>query len=196
MWLIPVGVSLGLAVLAKGPVGLVLPMAVSVLFSLWAGKLRLMWTWGCVLGALLFVLVALPWYVWVGIDTKTDFLQGFFMTHNVGRYLRPMENHGGPIYYYLIVMAVGFAPWSAFLGLVVWQAFRDARFLASSRGEGLSQGDANATRSLTATRFLACWIVVYLVFFSLSGTKLPNYILPIYAPLAILTARFLEQWRA
>src|SRR5207245_3411656 len=54
-----------------------------------------------------------------------------------------------------------------------------------------------ALRSVSPARtFRWCWIAVYFVFFSLAGTKLPNYILPVYAPLAILTARFFERWRA
>lgn len=175
------GVATGLAVLAKGPVGLVLPGAALGLFLLWSGRLRLLRTWRLGLGMFAFVLVAIPWYALVGLETKTDFLKGFFLTHNVGRYLRPMESHGGPVYYYLLVLALGLAPWSAFLGLTTWYAVR------STDDEGASD------RSL-AVRFLACWIGVYLVFFSLSGTKLPNYILPIYPPLAILTGWFLQRW--
>jgi hypothetical protein len=47
----------------------------------------------------------------------------------------------------------------------------------------------------SSSRFLACWIFVYFVFFSLAGTKLPNYILPVYPAVAILTGRFLDEWR-
>jgi 4-amino-4-deoxy-L-arabinose transferase-like glycosyltransferase len=129
------------------------------------------------------VLVALPWYVWVAADTKADFLRGFLLTHNVGRYLHPMENHRGPVYYYLAVLVVGLAPWSIFLGPAGWFALgRRART------------DAEVS-SPAPYRFLWCWIVVYLVFFSLASTKLPNYILPIYAPIALMIARFLDRWR-
>jgi 4-amino-4-deoxy-L-arabinose transferase-like glycosyltransferase len=79
------------------------------------------------------------------------------------------------------VALVGFAPWSAFLGWAGWFAL----------GKRAAAEDAGSARY----RFLWCWVVVYVVFFSLAATKLPNYILPIYAPLAILTARFLERWR-
>jgi 4-amino-4-deoxy-L-arabinose transferase-like glycosyltransferase len=179
-WFVPAGISTGLAVLAKGPVGLMLPAAVVVLFLLWSRKLSLLWDRRLALGALAFALVALPWYAWVAADTKGAFLRGFIEKHNVDRFLNPMENHRGPIYYYLGVLALGFAPWSAFLGLAAWY----------SSGK---QARTDAVPPATY-RFLWCWIAVYLIFFSLAATKLPNYILPIYAPLAILTARFLERW--
>ena len=119
-WSAAGGISAGFAVLAKGPVGLVLPLAVIVLFLLWSRKLRLLWERKLWVAVLAFLLIALPWYVWVGVETKVAFLRGFIMEHNVGRYLHSMEHHGGPVYYYLAVLAIGFAPWSAFLGLAGW----------------------------------------------------------------------------
>src|SRR5207245_11270297 len=124
----------------------------------------------------------------------------------------------GPLYYSVGVLAVGFAPGSVFLGLAGWYATgRRAReelpratlpLLAAT----VRERAASDTRSLTVAasggsvadsstclpatyRFLWCWFAVYFVFFSLAGTKLPNYILPVYPPLAILTARFLQRWR-
>src|SRR5262249_52318580 len=58
------------------------------------------------------------------------------------------------------------------------------------------ESQPGATSLLPSYRFLWCWIAVYFLFFSLASTKLPNYILPVYAPLAILMARFLERWWA
>jgi 4-amino-4-deoxy-L-arabinose transferase-like glycosyltransferase len=81
---------------------------------------------------------------------------------------------------------VGFAPWSVFLGPVAWSALgRRAR----------ADAPVEATSLPAPYRFLWCWIAVYAVFFSLSATKLPNYVLPIYPPLALLTGRFLDRWR-
>src|SRR5262249_13192085 len=106
-WFLPAGISTGLAVLAKGPVGVVLPFGVVLLFLLWSRKLNLLLDRRFLLGALAFVLVALPWYIWVAADTKGAFLRGFIEKHNVDRYLNPMENHRGPFYYYLGVLALG-----------------------------------------------------------------------------------------
>src|SRR5262245_57207404 len=100
-WLILSGVSSGLGMLAKGPVGIVLPAAVVGVYLLRQRQLRRYFHPWLGLGALVFIFVAVPWYAWVGADTRGEFLRGFFLKHNVGRFLEPMENHGGPIVYYL-----------------------------------------------------------------------------------------------
>jgi 4-amino-4-deoxy-L-arabinose transferase-like glycosyltransferase len=174
-WFIPAGATAGLAVLAKGPVGLVLPAAVIALFLLSTRQLRRLLDRRLALGLLAFALVALPWYAWVAAETKGQFLRGFLWMHNVERFRNPMEHHGGPLYYYFVALAVGFAPWSVFLGPAVWHSVCQAK---------------NPVHL-----FLWCWIAVYLLFFSLSGTKLPNYILPLYPPVALVTASFLDDWR-
>jgi 4-amino-4-deoxy-L-arabinose transferase-like glycosyltransferase len=187
-WFVPAGIASGLAVLAKGPVGLVLPGAVVVLFLLWCHWLRLLFDRRLGWGVLAFGLVALPWYGWVAAETKGQFLRGFFLTHNVNRFVGTLENHGGPIFYYPLVLLAGFAPWSAFLGLTGWYGFKALR-------SGPSEQNSPAMDPRWPFRFLWCWVMVYGGFFSLSGTKLPNYILPLYPPTALLTAWFLDQWR-
>jgi 4-amino-4-deoxy-L-arabinose transferase-like glycosyltransferase len=182
-WFVPAGAAAGLAVLAKGPIGFVLPALIVALFLLWSRQLRLLWDRRLVLGLLAYGLVAGPWYAAAAAETKFDFLRGFLLTHNVGRYLSPMEGHGGPPWYYLAALLVGFAPWSVLLGPAAWYGIRDLR----------SAAEEEAPRP--ALRFLWCWLAAYLVFFSLAGTKLPNYILPAYAPAALLTAHFLARWR-
>jgi 4-amino-4-deoxy-L-arabinose transferase-like glycosyltransferase len=186
-WFVSVGISTGFAVLAKGPVGLVLPATVIGLFLIWARQLHRLLDRRLLLGIFAFLLVALPWYVWVAADTKANFLRGFLLTHNVNRFLSPMENHAGSPLYYLLVLLAGFAPWSVFLGLTLWYAWPgrgDSGVLLQERA-----GTANGQR------FLLSWIVVYLAFFSLAATKLPNYMLPVCPPLALLTGWFLDRWR-
>ncbi len=178
-WLILCGLSTGLGMLAKGPVALVLPGAVIGLFLLWSRQLRRVFRPALGWGLLVFLLVAAPWYGWVGAETRGQFLRGFFLKHNLGRFSEAMENHRGPIFYYPLVLLVGFAPWSIFFALTGWHSWRQFR----------------EPRPDPRYRFLICWIGVYLVFFSLSRTKLPNYVLPLYPPLALLMAHFLDRWR-
>ena len=85
-WFILTGVGTGLAVLAKGPVGLVLPSAVAFLFLWWTGRLRRLLDRRLLWGVLSFSLVAIPWYAWVGAETRLEWLKGFFWVHNVGRF--------------------------------------------------------------------------------------------------------------
>jgi 4-amino-4-deoxy-L-arabinose transferase-like glycosyltransferase len=191
LWWVASGAAAGLGVLAKGPVGVLLPSVISVLFLLWSRQWRLLLSWPVLGASLACGLVFAPWYAWVGADTKGEFLRGFFLDHNVGRFRNTMEGHAGGLYYYPLVLLAGLAPWSSFLGLALWHAMgRRAREdndlpLKAPEGKGMAP----------AYRFLWCWVGVYLLFFSLSGTKLPNYVLPLYAPMALLTARFLDRWR-
>ena len=180
-WFLPAGLTAGLGMLAKGPVGVVLPLTIVLLFLAWSRRLALLWDrrliWACLACALVFG----PWYGWVGADTKGRFLTEFFINHNFNRFQAPMEGHGGGLYYYPMVLLLGLAPWSAFLGITVWYSLgRQAR----------TDVDPPA-----AYRFLWCWLAVFVLFFSFASTKLPNYILPAYAPLALLTARWLDRWR-
>jgi 4-amino-4-deoxy-L-arabinose transferase-like glycosyltransferase len=179
-WFVPGGVCTGLAVLAKGPVGLVLPLGSVLFFLLWSRQLARLWDRRLLWGVAAFLLVAAPWYTWIAIDTKGEFLKGFLLTHNIARFRGAMEGHRGPVVYYLGVLPLGFLPWSSFFVPMLAYAFKKLR------------GKCEEAAPL---RLLACWISVYLVFFSLSATKLPNYILPLYPAVAILLGRFWDSWR-
>ncbi len=179
-WFVPAGISAGLAVLAKGPVGVLLPGGIIGLFLLWTGQLRRLVDGHLILGLFAFVVVVSPWYTWVAANTKAAYLNGFLVTHNLDRFLSPMENHRGSLFYYPLVLIAGVAPWSAFLGLSVWYTWPRRSVVGNEQ---------------FAQRFLWCWIAVFLVFYSVAATKLPNYVLPVCVPLALLTARFLARWR-
>jgi 4-amino-4-deoxy-L-arabinose transferase-like glycosyltransferase len=171
-----------------------------VLFLAWCRRLCLVLDRRLIGGVLAFTLVVAPWYAWVGAETKASFLSGFIRKHNVGRYLSPMENHSGPIYYYPAVLLLGFAPWSVFLALSAWYAVRSTASVRSARLQAIESSkdrppEGGHCERTDAYRFLTCWAAVYVVFFSLAGTKLPNYILPIYPAVAVATAAFLDRWR-
>ncbi len=214
-WLtaMPMYAAMGLAILAKGPIGVLLPCTIIGLFLMvtsrnydighgqlsepggtwwrrWAATfaqlfqplriLRAGLAMRLVLGAAIVLTIALPWYIIVGIQTDGAWLRGFLGDHNLGRFLEPKENHSGPIFYYAIVLLMGCFPWSVFLPLSVWQ-------LRSRLTRGATWTDSD--------RFLACWVGVWFVFFSLARTKLPNYVLPMYPALALLMARYLYEWK-
>jgi 4-amino-4-deoxy-L-arabinose transferase-like glycosyltransferase len=183
-WLLGAGTACGLGMLAKGPVALMLPMATTMLFLLVRRELRRLWDVRLVGAAVVFLLVAAPWYIWVGVETKGEWLNGFLLKHNVTRALDVMENHSGPFYYYALVLIAGLVPWSVFLGPTFVYAIRQREYVASEsrKAEGGPQ-------------FLLCWIAIWFVFFTLVRTKLPNYILPAYPAVALLTASFLDDWR-
>jgi 4-amino-4-deoxy-L-arabinose transferase-like glycosyltransferase len=203
--------AMGLAVLAKGPVGVVLPGGILGLFLLCRrqaaepgtaattdsiGKrvlhtvaatlapwrvLAAAWSLRPLTALVVIAVIALPWYVAVGLRTDGAWLVGFLGKHNVARFTGTMENHSGPIFYYVIAVLVGFFPWSCFLPPAV--------FRLSQR---LRSADAAPTRS--ADLFIACWAGAYLTFFSLARTKLPSYVLPCYPALAVMTGMFIDEW--
>jgi len=208
--LVPCFAAMGMAVLGKGPVGVVLPLGVVALFVLVAtwtppaqttvgGRIKRVLAWfrrtiTCFapyriwqtmialrlhVAVLVVVAVALPWYALVGWKTDGAWLAGFLGNHNVGRFVSAMENHRGPIIYYIPAIIIGFFPWSIFLTLSIIQLVRQIR-----RREAWRSGHL----------FLACWAGLWIGFFSLAGTKLPSYVLPAYPALALLTATFLDRW--
>jgi 4-amino-4-deoxy-L-arabinose transferase-like glycosyltransferase len=184
LWPALCGVSAALGVLAKGPVGLVLPGTVIILFLLWQKQWRLIFDRRLLIGLALFFLVAGPWYGWVAAETKGIFLREFIIQHNVERFGSPMQKHGGFIFYYPLVLILGLGAWSALVVPACWHA------MGKRLEREMPLGHVPASY-----RFLWLWLVVFLAFFSLANTKLPNYILPVYPALAVLIARFIERWR-
>jgi 4-amino-4-deoxy-L-arabinose transferase-like glycosyltransferase len=195
-WLVAIGLSTGLAVLAKGPVGVALPAAAIGLFLIWERRFGTLLTGKLLLGLFLVALVAAPWYLYVGFETKWEFLRGFFYKHNVSRFQQPLEGHAGSVFYHPLVMLVGFAPWSVFLAPALWFAIGRRMSNDKTTNEQFPNSPAQDLGSshTPAYRFLWCWLAVWVVFFSVAATKLPNYVLPAYPVLALLTARFLVRW--
>jgi 4-amino-4-deoxy-L-arabinose transferase-like glycosyltransferase len=207
---VPTAAACGLAGLTKGPVGVALPGLVLVLYFLWNRELRRLWDRRLGWAVLAFLLVAGPWYGLVAAETRGAWPKAFFLNENVNRALNPMENHSGPVFYHAAALLVLFAPWSIFLAGVLWcgvKACRRANPERERRGGSEDDPVAHAPGSPDPVahapgspdprphRFLVCWFAAYLVFFSLAATKLPNYVLPLYPALAILTAWFLVRWR-
>lgn len=183
---VPTAAACGLAVLTKGPVGVVLPVLVILAYFGWNRELSRLMDRRLAAAALVFLLVAGPWYALVASETRGEWVKTFLGHDNVGRFLQPLEGHRGPLWYYPAAVAVLFAPWSAVLGAVLWFGYRGTAGRADGPGP---------TTEVRAYRFLICWIGAYVVFFTAAATKLPNYVYPLYPPLAVLTARFLSAWR-
>jgi len=185
-WFLPCGITTGLAMLTKGPIGLGLPALSIFIYLLWNRELRRLRDWRLVRGFLAFLLVAAPWYVLVSVETKGVWIRQFIGNENVTRFAQPMENHRGPIFYHVLGILVLFAPWSVLLAATVGQAVSQSRTRPDESSE-----DSERRR---AYRLLNCWGGTYLIVFSLAATKLPNYVLPVYPVLALLTARLLDRW--
>ena len=171
-WTLAGYVFLGLAVLAKGPVALVLAGAVFAAF--WC--LRPSWRLATVrprTGALIVAAVTLPWFWLAFRDNGFSFIAFFFINHNLARYVSELHHHSEPVYYYAPVLLGLMFPWTGWLAALI-----PGRNLVRRLKE-LPQRDP-------ARFFLLLWVIVPLAFFSLSRSKLPGYILPVLPPLALL----------
>jgi 4-amino-4-deoxy-L-arabinose transferase-like glycosyltransferase len=160
--------SLALATLAKGPVAIIFYGLIVLIFLLairafsWKELRRLY----VPQGVLLFLLLVLPWYVAVGIETQGVWLEQFFFKHNVGRFTATMEGHRGFPLSSVVILILGLMPFSFFFPQMmncIWTE-RQNHFL------------------------LLCVVVVLVVviFFSLSRTILPTYMGPAFPFFSIL----------
>jgi 4-amino-4-deoxy-L-arabinose transferase-like glycosyltransferase len=125
------------------------------------------------------LLVAGPWFAAVSIRTNGEFLNGFFGVHHFHRFTAPMDNHAGPVWFYLAAICVGFFPWIIFLSPGVAEIRRRTR-------EG--------NPSVPADILIVSWAIVWVGFFSLATTKFPHYVVPAYPALALFTAGFVDRW--
>src|ERR1700693_3463353 len=164
------GFFLGLAVLAKGPAALILAGGAVFLWAAltkhWRDALRLFHL--IAIGT--FLLTSLPWYVLCALRNP-DFFRIFIFEHNFKRYLTPEFQHVQPFWYYLPIVILALLPW------LFWLAWFVKRENRGDEGDGC-QG--------TQLLFLAAWGVFPILFFSLSKSKLPGYILPAVLPLGFL----------
>ena len=183
-----IGAACGAATLTKGPIGIILPLAGFLLFAAWRKRSCPQIGWRAGLGAirpltiaLAAVAIAAPWYAWVTLRTDGEWLRGFLLVHNVGRFAAPMEGHSGSLLYYPAVVAVGLFPWSIVLAAMLAHAAIILRSPADDDRRGPLQ-------------LLTCWMLAWIGGFSCAGTKLPGYIWPAYPALAIATALFLTDW--
>jgi len=173
---IAIGVALGLAMLAKGPMA-ALPVF-AMLATGWLSRKRLprpgRWLWQLAIAVLLGAVIFSAWAIPADRATNGEFLRIFFGRHVLGRALRPMEHHGGRFLlylpYYLPIIICGFFPWILHLP----GAFS---MLLTRR---LGKPNCRA--------LLIGWIVPAVVLMSLAATKLPHYILFIWPGLALATA--------
>ena len=160
--------AIGLGVLAKGPVAIALPAFALVMFLIWRGPSGDWRKWHPE-GILVTCLVAGPWYAAVAIANGWEFINVFILEHNLNRFTSDVYGHEQPFYFYLPVLLLMTFPWSFLLIPAMRRRF--------ARNEQL----------------ILMWALAPFILFSLSGSKLPAYILPMAPPLALLCAREVTQ---
>jgi 4-amino-4-deoxy-L-arabinose transferase-like glycosyltransferase len=166
------GVSLGFAVLAKGPAAVVLSGGAVLLWAIFTKRWRDALRCFHPVGITGFSVTSLPWYI-LCARRNPDFFRVFIIEHNFKRYLTPEFQHIQPFWFYLPVLLIAFLPWTATL---VWAAARESRILWKDR------------RLSAIAVFLMSWACFCFLFFSASQSKLPGYILPAIPPIGLLLA--------
>jgi 4-amino-4-deoxy-L-arabinose transferase-like glycosyltransferase len=173
------GAASGLAMLTKGAVGLLLPGGAILIYAVATGRWRALLRPSRLLPTLTVALaVGMSWYLLLGI-TQPDgfgFLRELFLKHHVERFLEPLHRHQqGPFFYYLVVLSVGFLPFTFLLVPALWR--------------GTWPRDGAGRRLLL---LLGIFALLTVVFFSIAATKLPHYMTPVYPFLALCVAAALE----
>jgi len=194
--------AFGLAVLSKGPIGLILPTAIMGMFLLihrlsplertgtwrdWVFHLlrpfnpvhfiRTVGFMRPLLAVTACAIVSVPWYLQVA-SRDFNWITGFFFEHNFNRAITAFEGHSGPPFYYMLAICIGFFPWSVFFAPMIWDLTKNLHRESKERA-GLI--------------FCSCWALVWLIAFSIAQTKLPSYITPMYPALALLFGVFVRR---
>jgi 4-amino-4-deoxy-L-arabinose transferase-like glycosyltransferase len=174
---------IGVALLAKGLIGVLFPLGVVAAFYLFSIELpsrkflsSLLW------GLPLAMVVAAVWYVPAYLNHGWAFVDEFFIQHHFQRFTSNKYQHPQPFYFFLWVLPLMIFPWTPFL-------FAEFGRRALRR----IRGTLEASDAPRFFRFAAAWLIVPLAFFSLSGSKLPGYILPAVPPAILIAALFLNR---
>jgi 4-amino-4-deoxy-L-arabinose transferase-like glycosyltransferase len=172
---------LALATLAKGPVAPLLAVLVIAIFAVLKRDYRLLARSFWIPGILLFCCLALPWHVAVQIKNP-EFLRTFILEQNFARYGTNLYHHEQPFWYYLPVAPLALVPWTMMVASAMLESVRKCW---RERYKFLQSADV-------LNMFLVIWLLVPIIFFSISRSKLPGYILPVLPAGGLLLAEYVR----
>lgn len=182
-WYIAFYLLLALAVLTKGPVGIVLPGLTILAFLFYVGKFREVAKEAKLFfGAILFSIITIPWFVAVILANGQVYIDSFFGYHNIERFTHVVNHHSAPWYFYFLVVLIGFLPWSLYVPI----AMARLRFWRRSFWQ-------QQPRSAHFGLFCFYWFAIIFIFFSVAVTKLPSYTLPLLPGASVLVALLWSQ---
>jgi 4-amino-4-deoxy-L-arabinose transferase-like glycosyltransferase len=172
-WMMLAWSAMALAVLSKGLMGLVLPGAALFLYSIFQRDIRVWKSMHWSVGLLMFFLIASPWFYLV-MKANPEFFQKFFIYEHYTRFTTKELGRYQPWYYFVPILLFGMMPWT----VVMFDT------LLRTWNENTRTGNA-----FNPERFLLIWAVFIYFFFSVSGSKLPSYLLPMFPALALLMGK-------
>lgn len=174
--------GMALAMLTKGPVGILIPLLGIVPYLSVTRQWKRFWKIGFPLRGLLAVMaLSAPWYLAMFAMHGADYLEAA-RANTAGRFASPMEGHGGTLVFYFPVVLLGFFPWSAMLPMALREACKNWSIFRTHPEQ------CSAAQHLAL--FAALWAMAIFAFFTLSATRLPHYIYPLFPAASILVALY------
>ena len=175
-WMWVCWLAMGLATLSKGLIGIVIPGMVLFAYIVTCFDWKILGRLHIFSGLVIFLIVTAPWFIAVSIENP-EFAHFFFIYEHFERFTATAHGRTAPFYFFLPLVLVGFLPWMP-------QFFQSAR-------QTLMQ---YRMQSFSASWMLWTWFAVILIFFSISRSKLPGYIMPVFPALAILAAKSIADY--
>lgn len=195
LWLACFYFFIGVALLAKGLVGIVFPLAIVAFYHTlrrqFPSKMLILSSmWGLPLS----VLVASAWYLPMYLTNGWQFIDEFFIQHHFQRYTSNKYQHPQPFHFFFWVLPLMTIPWIPFFLIGIWSEVRKTFSTPSPENEHEDTTELKVSPNRDLFIFALSWLAVPLIFFSFSGSKLPGYILPAVPPAMIITALYVYRW--
>ncbi len=173
-WMWACWIFMALATLSKGVIGAAIPAMVLIAYSISAWDWKVWTRLHLVSGTILYLLITAPWFIFVA-QRNPEFLEFFFIHEHLQRFTQDAHSRTGPMYYFVPLLLIGILPWVFQIPGSIAQAWQERQ------------------RNFSSGWLLACWFVVIFTFFSMSRSKLPGYIIPIFPALALLIGNHLDR---
>jgi 4-amino-4-deoxy-L-arabinose transferase-like glycosyltransferase len=173
-WMLCAWAGMALAMLSKGLVGIIFAGAAVFIVMVLRRDIKVLDRLHLIPGMAIFFAVAAPWFIAVSM-ANDEFAQFFFIHEHFARFLTRAHRRVEPWWYFLPIVAAGFLPWMFAMPAAIAGAWREE--------EG---------RDFQPLRISILWAAFVVAFFSASGSKLPTYVLPAFAPLALVLGRYLQ----
>ena len=184
---------IGVAMIAKGLVGIVFPFAIAVFYYVLSRRFPPKeFIFSLVWGTLLSLAVASIWYLPMYITNGWKFIDEFFIQHHFQRYTSNKYQHPQPFWFFWLVLPLMTIPWLPFFLASLRNLIKG--FFQRKNAKTQKDNETPKTQDLRLTTFALSWMLVPLVFFSASGSKLPGYILPALPAAIILTAVYVYEF--
>ncbi len=178
-WMLVAWAGLALAVLSTGLMGLILPGTALFIYCMVQRDFSVLKRMHWLPGLAVFFAITVPWFVLV-MKANPEFFERFFIYEHYTRFTTKTHGRYQPWYYFIPILLAGALPWTVLMFDTMLRTFRNS---------GLSD------KAFNSGRFLLIWAVFIYVFFSISGSKLPSYLLPMFPALALLMGKRIAEMR-